>query len=310
MQANRRSLWVVGALLLAVLSVAVFVNGLAEDGDGDGRHQEALEQEVAESAEPTSEEDAEYIHASLNRIVDEISAEFGVVVGVTVRGGGGIVHAGEIQDAPALSTVKVPLSVAAVQRKLRDGEPVEELAEEIDAAITVSDNDSALRMWQSLGEDEDAARALGELLAQGGDPTDTMRDRERDDYGGFGDITWSLDHQTIFANRMGCLLGAGQTLDAMGRLTEEHSGGLGQLVDAHVKGGWGDTADGRFILREFGLVGPAGAQVPVAVAVIPDDGSEEAGRAAVAEMARRIAPVVDEASANGGAAECQVTAPG
>lgn len=314
MQANRRSLWVVAALLLAVLSVAVFLNGLAaEDGDQAARDREELEQDVAESAEPTSEDDAEGIRVALTGAVDEIAAEFGVRAGVTTRAGGGIVHAGELQDTeaypalPALSSIKVPVSIAAVQEKLRAGEPAEDLAGDIDAAITVSDNDAALRMWQTLGQDEDAARELGALLAQGGDPTDTMIDRDREDYGGFGDISWSLDHQTIFANRMACLLGSGQTLDAMGRLAEEHAGGLGQLENARVKGGWGDTAEGQFILREFGLVGPAGAQVPVSVAVIPEDGSEETARAAVAEMARRIAPLMDDASANGGAAECQVT---
>ncbi|MEY8566933.1 hypothetical protein [Corynebacterium sp.] len=306
MQTNQRNLWVVGALLLAILSVAVFLNGLsADDGDEAERNRRALEQDVAASSVPTSEEEAENIRVALAGVVEEVSGEFGVTAGATMRAGGGIVHVGELQDAPALSSIKVPVSVAAVQKSLRDGQPVEDLVPDIDQAITVSDNDAALRLWQTLGNDDEAAGELGAVLGQGGDPTDTTVDWSRDDYEGFGDIAWTLDHQTIFANRMACVLGSEQALDAMGRLTEEHSTGLAQLEGARVKGGWGDTADDSFILREFGLVGPVGAQVPVAVAVIPEDGSEETARAAVSEMARRIAPLVDEASANGGAAECQ-----
>lgn len=305
-RANQRNLWVVGGLLLAILSVAVFLNGLtADDGDEAERNRRALEQDVAASSAPTSEEEAENIRVALAGVTDDISEEFGVTAGATMRAGGGIVHVGELQDAPALSSIKVPVSIAAVQESLRDGRPVEELTGDIDEAITVSDNDAALRLWESLGSDDEAAAALGAVLGQGGDPTDTTVDWSRDDYEGFGDIAWTLDHQTIFANRMACVLGSEQTLDAMGRLAEEHSTGLAQLEGARVKGGWGDTADGSFILREFGLVGPVNAQVPVAVAVIPEDGQEETAREAVAEMTRRIAPLIDEASANGGAAECQ-----
>ncbi|MEJ6550587.1 hypothetical protein PQI66_13630 [Corynebacterium sp. USCH3] len=304
--ANQRSLWVVGGLLLAILSVAVFLNGLAaDDGDEAERNRRALEQDVAASSAPTSEEEAENIRVALAGLTEEIEGEFGVTAGATMRAGGGIVHVGEIQEAPALSSIKVPVSVAAVQKALRDGRPVEELTGDIDQAITVSDNDAALRLWETLGTDDEAAAALGGVLSQGGDPTDTTADWSRDDYEGFGDIGWTLDHQTIFANRMACVLGSEQPLDAMGRLAEEHSTGLAQLEGSRVKGGWGDTADGSFILREFGLVGPVDAQVPVAVAVIPEDGQEETARAAVAEMARRIAPLVDESSATGGAAECQ-----
>lgn len=306
-QTNPPSLWVVGGLLLAILSAAVFLNGLsADDGDEAERRQRALEQDVAVSSVPTAEQEAESIRVALAAVTDGIGAEFGVTAGATMRAGGGIVHVGELQEARALSSVKVPVSIAAVQKSLRDGRPVEDLVPDIDQAITVSDNDAALRLWQTLGNDDEAAAELGAVLGQGGDPTDTTVDWSREDYEGFGDIVWTLDHQTIFANKMACVLGSEKVLDAMGRLSDEHRTGLGQLEGARVKGGWGDTADGSFILREFGLVGPVGAQVPVAVAVIPEDGQEETARAAVSEMARRIAPLVDEASANGGAAECQV----
>ncbi|MDN6324424.1 MAG: hypothetical protein L0J70_03325 [Corynebacterium sp.] len=306
-KANQFSLWIVGALLLSVLSVAVFLNGLAaDDGDEAERDRRALEQDVAASSEPTAQQEADDIRVELAAAVDEVSAEFGVTAGATMRAGGGIVHVGDLQDGPGLSSIKVPVSIAAVQAALREGTPVEDLTEDIDAAITVSDNDAALRLWQSLGDDDEAATALGAVLAQGGDPTDTNVDRDSADYEGFGDIGWTLANQAIFANQMACVLGSEQTVDAMGRLAEEHAGGLGQLENAHVKGGWGDTAEGSFILREFGLVGPVGAQVPVSIGVIPEDGSEQTSRAAVAELAQRIAPLVEQSSTTGGAAECQV----
>ncbi|HIW90464.1 MAG TPA: hypothetical protein H9870_02190 [Candidatus Corynebacterium avicola] len=302
------NLWVVGALLLAVLSVAVLLSAIAsqdDDGYDEQRAQQELEEDVAESAAPTASQEAEHIQASLTTVADEIAEEFDVSVGATMRAGGGNVHVGDIQDTSALSSIKVPISIAAVQDAQVNGQPVEELQEDIEAAITVSDNDAALRLWEGLGDETEAAEKVSAVLHQGGDPTDALTARDDDAYEGFGDIRWSLDHQVIFANRMACVNGSDMVTDAMGRLAEEHMGGLGQLPDARIKGGWGMTTDDQFILREFGLAGPAGSQVPLAVAVIPEDGTEATAREAVAEMARRIAPLVEESSGSDGDADCQ-----
>jgi hypothetical protein len=306
---NRSSLWVVGAMLLAVLSVAVFLDGLSgDDGEKDSRAGQDSEQDVASSSAPTAEEEAENIRTELAGIAEDIGSEFDATVGVSMRAGGGLVHAGDLQEIPGLSSIKVPIAMAAVQNAESSGDPVEDLIPDIDAAITESDNDAALRLWQSLGDEDEAAGALGSVMAEAGDSTDTFADKEREDYEGFGDITWTMDNQATFANRMACVNGAEPVLDAMSRLIEEHSGGLGQLQDAHIKGGWGTTADGDFVLREFGLMGPADAQVPLSIAVIPDDGTEETSREAVAEMASRIEPLVEESSSGDGTAECQAAA--
>ncbi|MDN5722969.1 MAG: hypothetical protein L0J74_04840 [Corynebacterium sp.] len=307
------NLWVVGALLLAVLSVAVLLNAIAsQDGDDYDAEQaqQELEEEVAESAAPTAAEEAESIRVALAGIAEDISDEFGVSIGATMRAGGGIIHVGDIQMTSALSSIKVPISMAAVQQAQVTGEPVESLREDIDAAIMASDNDAALRLWESLGDETEAAEKVSAVLHQGGDPTNALTSQDENAYQGFGDIHWSLDHQVIFANRMACVNGADMVIGAMGQLIDEHSGGLGQLPDAHIKGGWGMTTDDEFILREFGLAGPAGSQVPLAVAVIPEDGTESTAREAMAEMSSRIAPLVEESSATGGDADCQgVTAP-
>ena len=62
------------------------------------------------------------------------------------------------------------------------------------------------------------------------------------------------------------------------------------------------------MLREFGLVGEKDRQVPVAIAVVPDDGLDSAAREAAQALAEALEPVLDAAADNGGTAECQVPA--
>lgn len=75
-EANQFSLWIVGALLLGVLSVAVLLNGFAaDDGDEAERQRRALEQDVAASSEPTSRQEADDIRVDLAAAVVDVSAE-------------------------------------------------------------------------------------------------------------------------------------------------------------------------------------------------------------------------------------------
>jgi len=219
-----------------------------------------------------------------------------------------VVHSGEIEEARAWSSAKVPIVFAAVQKSLSSPESLsDDLIANVDAALTMSDNDAALSLWDELGTDEEASAAVDSVFRQAGDPTDAVSDRERDDYEGFGDIQWTLDNQVIFANRMACLTGAERILPAMDQVVAEHRQGLGLLPQARFKGGWGVEPDGSFLLREFGLVGMTGRQIPVAVAVIPDDGEEITARQATGALAEELGPLLDGLVETGGTADCQAS---
>lgn len=305
---NRVGLWVLGALLLLILSVTVFVSALGETSDdGAPQQQAALEGAASEASRPTSADQAATVTAQLASLVGDVEKKYGVTAGVSLQAGGGVVHAGEIEDARAWSTVKVPIALAAVQKGLADG-TADDLTDDIGLALTMSDNDAALRLWETLGTDEQSSAAVDDIFRQAGDPTDAEGDRAREDYGGFGDIHWSLDNQVIFANRLGCLDGADRVLDQMGQVVPEHRRGLGLLPGARFKGGWGDEPDGTYLLREFGLVGAKDRQVPVSVAVLPDDASDATARQAAGALAEALAPMVTALADQGGVAQCQVPA--
>ena len=303
------------AVVLALLSVGVVVSAVTS-GDGSGtdgsdgtglsreerEQQQALERDVAEQSRPTDEAVAATVRADLTAAVTAVAEKYDVQVGVSVRAAGGVVHAGELQDLRAWSSIKVPVAVAAEQKALQTGGG-DDIAADVDAAITASDNDAALRLWDSLGDtDEDSARYVDVVLRQAGDPTKTVADRGRLDYEGFGDDRWTLDNQVIFADRLACLTGAGPVLDAMGRISDDHRHGAGELPGALFTGGWGADADGTYLLREFGLAGDEGARVPFAVAVTTADGSDATARDAVADLAQRLTPVLTGAADPAGAA--------
>jgi len=318
--ADRVGLWVLGAILLLILSVAVFVSALRDSPDNSRSGtppQAALQSAAAQAARPTSDDQAESVTTRIVTLVADVEKRYDVSVGVSLRAGGGVVHVGAVQDLRAWSTVKVPVALAAVQKSLEDspGDSAEDspedsdgadLAEDLRLALGMSDNDAALRLWQTLGTDEQSSAAVDAVFREAGDPTDAEGDRGREDYGGFGDVHWSLDNQVIFSNRLACLDGSAPVLDQMGQVVPEHRRGLGLLPGARFKGGWGGEPDGNYLLREFGLVGERGSQVPLAVAVLSRDGSDATARQASGALAEAMEPLIAELPGLGGKAECQV----
>jgi hypothetical protein len=72
--------------------------------------------------------------------------------------GGPIETRGELRESRAWSTMKLPVIVAAIAAGRADWDAIE-------AAITRSDNDAALRLWHEL--DDDAAQVEAHLRAVG-----------------------------------------------------------------------------------------------------------------------------------------------
>ncbi|AGP31808.1 serine hydrolase [Corynebacterium terpenotabidum] len=295
---RRRVWWGAGiATLSAVVVVGLVVGFQPSDASGVGGSSSTTTDVTSEVPTVTR----------LNRIIDRIADKYDVTLGVSLRDDGEVVHAGELQEIRSWSTTKVPVAIAAV-RKATDNDTLDLISDDLEWALTMSDNDAAMRLWYTLGSWQQGSAAITEVMEETGDPTDAVAAESASDYTGFGDIHWTLDNQVTFANRMSCLDGAEPVLDEMGQVVPVHRMGLGALAGARFKGGWGPEDDGTYLLREFGLVGEENRQVPIAIAVVPDDGSDTTAREALEAFALALEPVIDDVADHGGAAECQVPA--
>ncbi|MFF0631863.1 hypothetical protein ACFYTS_05120 [Nocardia sp. NPDC004151] len=190
-------------------------------------------------------------------------------------GGGDMTQLGDWTTGIAWSTIKVPLALAALRH---DPTGMRSTAE---AAITFSDNDAAQTLWNSLGTGSEAAEAVESILREAGDVATDVAARhtklaalESDDLLAFGATDWSLADQVHFASRLPCLPRANSVVSLMSEITPSQSWGLGRLIGAEFKGGWGPDDDtGKYTVRQFGLVPTLNGPVAVALAAEPDSGS-------------------------------------
>jgi beta-lactamase family protein len=169
--------------------------------------------------------------------------------------GGRIETRGELRQSRSWSTMKLPVIVAAIAAGRADWD-------DIDAAITRSDNDAALRLWDRL---DDAAARVEAVLRQAGDP-ETILEREADPrgYSSFGRTVWALPAAATFYGALarGELLPESDTeriLDAMSRIVPEQRWGLGAVhPPMPFKGGWGPSEgpDGGYEVIQVGIAGP------------------------------------------------------
>ena len=177
----------------------------------------------------------------------------------------------------AWSTSKVPVAIASS----RDNEWVADL---VPTMISESDNDAAETLWVAMGGPNDAAAAVNEVLAEGGDVT-----TEFDAMVAPGDTPWELEDQAAFAANLSCIDGAEPVLEAMGEIVDYQSYGLGQIDGARFKGGWGPDDEGGYLSRQLGTIPVEGGVVGVAIAARPEDATDETGREMLDALAEAIA---------------------
>ncbi|MFE1591901.1 hypothetical protein [Nocardia sp. NPDC058705] len=208
---------------------------------------------------------------------DSLAAEFTLLqsklpgqVGMALMpvGGGRMTIYGDWSTGIAWSTIKVPLAVAALRH-----DSTQSIFEMVQAAITVSDNDAAEGLWESLGDAPEAADAVQQVLDEAGDTGKASSHTELDTTA-FGGTEWSLANQVRFASRLPCLPNSEVVTALMGEITEDQGWGLGLLDDTEFKGGWGpDDITGMYTVRQFGLVPVGSGQLAVALAAQADSGS-------------------------------------
>lgn len=218
--------------------------------------------------------------ADLSAVTAGVSGSVGIAV-AAVGEGGDVQTAGNWQAGVAWSTIKVPMAVAVGRT---DPQALETAA----TAITVSDNQAAEQLWNSLGGGTEAASAVGAVLAEGGDNTSRVPSvHTRAGYTVFGQTRWALADQARFGSLLPCLRSSARVLELMGQVSPDQRWGLGRIPGARFKGGWGPGESGGYLVRQFGIVPGAGGDVAVAIAV--DAPSFEAGTAALTTMADTLA---------------------
>lgn len=183
----------------------------------------------------------------------------------------GIHVLGTPADDTAWSTIKVPMSIAALT------ELGPEIAPQVVAAITRSDNDAALAIWSGLGAAEDAAQAVDEVLRNyDAVLTRTESQSVRPPFSPFGQTLWSLTDQARFAAGLSCAApesAGGEVRALMAQVSPDQQWGIGRLEEAHHKGGWGPQPDGGYVARQFGDGVVDGNRFALAVSARAADGT-------------------------------------
>jgi hypothetical protein len=194
---------------------------------------------------------------------------------------------GNLVSGVAWSTIKVPLAIASVRQA--HGRPDASVRQLMRLAITWSDNNAALGLWDRLGAPATAAGRTEAVLRDGGDDQTTVPPYQlRPPYTPFGQSDWSLTSQARFAAALPCLRGSGPVLALMGQIIPDQSWGIGSLRSTIAfKGGWGPGADGRYLVRQLALVRlPNGARIGLTLASIAHDGTFASGIADLTSLAR------------------------
>jgi hypothetical protein len=217
-------------------------------------------------------------HASFEALQSTIRGGVGLAV-APIGTGRPVEELGSLRGGVAWSTIKVPLSLAVAARQ-----PTERDEELINAALTVSDNDASLALWERLGPPEVAAAAVQDVLAAAGDSSTRVEANVlRTGFTPFGQTQWTLEAQVRLMVALPGLPHADEIRGRLRRVVPEQRWGLGVLGDdVELKGGWGPDPDGRHLVRQMGIVG----SLAVALAAIPADGSFESGTDKLDRLAR------------------------
>lgn len=216
---------------------------------------------------------------------DRLGADVGATVGPP--GSGAIASGGDLLSGAAWSTIKVPIAL----RVLEDAGGPDGLSAaqdgEIERALTASDNEAAEALFGELaathGGTAGAADAVTEVLREAGDEETIVSTEGRDGFSPYGQTEWALpaQHRFMAALAGGCVADEASrvyVLELMGQVTSD-AWGLGSAgVPARWKGGWGPGTDGRYLVRQMGIVELGSGQIVVTVAVRPDDGTFESGQ--------------------------------
>ena len=204
---------------------------------------------------------------------EQLAATLPADVGVAVSAGDQATSYGTWQSGAAWSTIKVPLSIAALRKDAAAAEPY------VTSAITQSDNSAADQLWFMLGAPPEAGAAVQAVLADGGVPGVSVQTQQvRPPYSPYGQTQWSLPQAAQFAFHLPCL-SAELVLSQMRGVASDQQWGLAGEDGVMAKGGWGPESEGGYLVRQIAVVGDGPNTFGVAIAAKPSDGSFATGTA-------------------------------
>jgi hypothetical protein len=217
--------------------------------------------------------------ADFAQLRSQLNAQIGIAVSA-VGSAASPSTLGDWQTGPAWSTIKVPLAIAA----LRQENPPQVTAA-MRAAITESDNAAAESIWEGLGDPVTAAHKVEDVLKEAGDPTTVQSQKVRPEFTAFGQTIWPLIEQARFLAFAVCDNRNAQIFSLMGQVEEDQRWGMGTIPDAQIKGGWGPSLSGSYLVRQIGVLSAASGMIAVGMAAAPASGSFTDGTHDLTEMA-------------------------
>jgi beta-lactamase class A len=235
------------------------------------------------------------VSSGLASTIDDLAGEVGVAVGDL--GGRSVQTAGDLSTGSAWSTIKVPIALALLSEVGGPSNLTSAQASQIEAAITLSDNAAAAALFAELehrhGGVAGAAATVTQVLRAAGDTSTVVSTRGRNGFSPYGQTDWSLTNQQRFVGSLasGCLGDQASTnllLDLMGRVTSDRWG-LGSIgLPARWKGGWGPGTDGRYLVRQMGIIQRRGQPIAIAIAARAADGQFLSGQTLASQLAQRV----------------------
>jgi hypothetical protein len=265
---------------------------------------EARQADRAAASPPTSRRIASPSSKSFTSFSKNLAGEVGIAYAPIGRGTR-VVSAGELQSGTAWSTIKIALAAQVIADAGGSGKLSSSKRSLISSALRASDNEAAMALWDELtrryGGPAGAARAVGQVLASAGDPGTEVSSVGRGSFSPYGQTDWSLAGQVRFMASLaaGCVTGSTYLLNEMGQVISSQSWGLGEAGSRAFKGGWGPESDGRYLVRQVGVLESQGQTFAVAIAAIPNDGSFGSGQALLTDLARWAADNLRPGSPSG-----------
>lgn len=242
----------------------------------------------ATNAKSTPLPGSDVLTADYARLESRLHAKAGVVVQQVGPATTDPVMFGDWTSGPAWSTIKVPLVITAL--RLHGSAQV---TQEMKAAIVESDNAAAESIWEGFGDPPAAADKVGAVLHQTGDPTTVESRKLRPEYTAFGQTNWSLSNQTRFLAAAACDPSDAPVLTLMGQVDSSQKWGVGTLANTEIKGGWGPSPAGRYLVRQIAVLPTPHGSAVVAMAAEPDSGSFADGTQALTDLARWLQSHLD-----------------
>jgi hypothetical protein len=254
------------------------------------------DQEAARTEAAAKKADAAGIEGApgINALLFQLPGQAGLVLGAP-GGAGPSLTGGELTTGSAWSTIKVPIAERVLADFGGPGSISGAQSEQIRQAITVSDNDAAAALFADLeaehGGLNGASKAVGQMLRQAGDTETVISTQGRDGFSTYGQTEWSLVEQNRYMAALagGCISDSASRAFLLGQMAEvtAEPWGLGAAgVPAKWKGGWGPGTDGRYLVRQMGVVEVGGKEVVVTMAAVADDGTFETAQQMLSRIAK------------------------